>query len=56
MLSHQEILTKDWGFDYFGTDRAVDNFINKLRQKIEDDITNPIHILTMRGSGYKFVR
>jgi DNA-binding response OmpR family regulator len=56
VLSRQEILTKVWGFDYFGTDRTVDNFINKLRQKIEDDINNPEHILTMRGSGYKFVR
>lgn len=56
VLSRQEILTKVWGFDYFGTDRTVDNFINKLRQKIEDDINNPVHILTMRGSGYKFVR
>ncbi|MCC6574244.1 MAG: response regulator transcription factor [Planctomycetes bacterium] len=56
VLSRQEILTKVWGFDYFGTDRTVDNFINKLRQKIEVDINNPDHILTMRGSGYKFVK
>src|SRR5690606_16475947 len=56
VLSRQEILAKVWGFDYFGTDRTVDNFINKLRQKIELDINNPVHILTMRGSGYKFVR
>ncbi|RIK62217.1 MAG: DNA-binding response regulator [Planctomycetota bacterium] len=56
VLSRQEILTKVWGFDYFGTDRTVDNFINKLRQKVEDDINKPEHILTMRGSGYKFVR
>lgn len=56
VLSRQEILAKVWGFDYFGTDRTVDNFINKLRQKIEDDINEPVHILTMRGSGYKFVR
>ncbi|MBE7491400.1 MAG: response regulator transcription factor [Planctomycetes bacterium] len=56
VLSRQEILAKVWGFDYFGTDRTVDNFINKLRQKVEDDINKPVHILTMRGSGYKFVR
>lgn len=56
VLSRQEILAKVWGFDYYGTDRTVDNFINKLRQKVEDDINKPIHILTMRGSGYKFVR
>jgi DNA-binding response OmpR family regulator len=56
VLSRQEILAKVWGFDYYGTDRTVDNFINKLRQKVEDDINNPSHILTMRGSGYKFAR
>jgi two-component system, OmpR family, alkaline phosphatase synthesis response regulator PhoP len=56
VLSRQEILAKVWGFDYYGTDRTVDNFINKLRQKVENDINNPSHILTMRGSGYKFTR
>lgn len=56
VLSRQEILAKVWGFDYYGTDRTVDNFINKLRQKIEPDINAPSHILTMRGSGYKFMR
>lgn len=56
VLSRQEILAKVWGFDYFGTDRTVDNFINKLRQKVEDDINKPKHIMTMRGSGYKFMR
>ena len=56
VLSRQEILAKVWGFDYYGTDRTVDNFINKLRQKIEPDINAPSHILTMRGSGYKFLR
>ncbi|MHC4841199.1 MAG: response regulator transcription factor [Planctomycetota bacterium] len=56
VLSRQEILAKVWGFDYYGTDRTVDNFINKLRQKVEPDINKPSHILTMRGSGYKFMR
>jgi DNA-binding response OmpR family regulator len=56
VLTRQEILSKVWGSDYFGTDRTVDNFINKLRQKIEDDINKPKHLMTMRGSGYKFVR
>lgn len=56
VLSRQEILAKVWGFDYYGTDRTVDNFINKLRQKVEPDINKPSHILTMRGSGYKFLR
>lgn len=56
VLTRSDILTKVWGIDYYGTDRTVDNFINKLRQKIEPDIANPVHIVTMRGSGYKFTR
>ena len=54
VLSREEILNKVWGFDYFGTARTVDNFINKLRQKIEEEATLPIYILTVRGIGYKF--
>ena len=56
VLTRQDILTKVWGYDYYGTDRTVDNFINKLRQKVEPDIARPKFIVTMRGAGYKFVR
>ncbi len=55
-VDRQEILNKVWGLDYFGTDRTVDNFINRLRQKIEPDPDNPIYILTVRGLGYRFQR
>lgn len=54
VLSREEILNKVWGYDYFGTARTVDNFINKLRQKIEEEVTQPLYILTVRGIGYKF--
>ena len=54
VLSRDQILNKVWGYDYDGTPRTIDNFINKLRQKIEDDATDPKWILTVRGSGYKF--
>jgi DNA-binding response OmpR family regulator len=55
-LSRQEILNRVWGFDYFGTDRTVDNFITRLRQKFEADPERPRHFLTVRGLGYRFVR
>jgi two-component system alkaline phosphatase synthesis response regulator PhoP len=55
VLDRQTILNKVWGFDYYGTSRTIDNFITKLRQKIEDDPENPDYILTVRGTGYKFV-
>ncbi|MBN2494598.1 MAG: response regulator transcription factor [Deltaproteobacteria bacterium] len=54
-LDRQTILNHVWGFDYFGTDRTVDNFINRLRQKLELDPERPAHFLTVRGVGYRFV-
>jgi DNA-binding response OmpR family regulator len=54
VLSREKILEDVWGFDYEGTPRTIDNFINKLRGKIEKDATNPVWIQTVRGTGYKF--
>jgi DNA-binding response OmpR family regulator len=55
-LERQEILNRVWGFDYFGTDRTVDNFINRLRQKLEPDPDKPTYFQTVRGVGYRFSR
>ncbi|MBW1811029.1 MAG: response regulator transcription factor [Deltaproteobacteria bacterium] len=55
-LDRQEILNRVWGFDYFGTDRTVDNFINRLRQKLEQDPNKPVYFQTVRGIGYRFCR
>ena len=54
VLSRDQILNKVWGYDYEGTARTIDNFINKLRTKVERDPTAPTLILTVRGVGYKF--
>jgi two-component system, OmpR family, alkaline phosphatase synthesis response regulator PhoP len=54
VLSRDQILNKVWGYDYYGTPRTIDNFIQKLRQKVERDAQEPDHILTVRGIGYKF--
>jgi len=54
VLPRDSILNKVWGYNYDGTARTIDNFINRLRQKIEDDVDSPRHILTVRGVGYKF--
>ena len=54
VLSRDQILNQVWGFDYDGTPRTIDNFVNKLRQKLEKDVTNPSWIQTVRGTGYKF--
>jgi two-component system alkaline phosphatase synthesis response regulator PhoP len=56
LLSRQRILDAVWGADYFGTDRTVDNFINRLRSKLEADPREPRHLCTVRGAGYRFTR
>jgi len=54
VLSRDLILTKVWGYDYFVDKRTVDVHIRWLREKIEDDPSNPRRIITVRGVGYRF--
>ncbi|MEM6730206.1 MAG: helix-turn-helix domain-containing protein, partial [Myxococcota bacterium] len=54
-LDRREIVSKVWGYDYEGTDRTLDNFVSRLRQKFETDPAQPVHFLTVRGIGYRFV-
>jgi DNA-binding response OmpR family regulator len=55
VMERRQILNKVWGYDYYGTARTIDNFVTKLRQKIEPEATKPKHFVTARGIGYKFV-
>jgi DNA-binding response OmpR family regulator len=55
-LAREEILNKVWGYDYYGTQRTIDNFITKLRQKFEKNPDKPRHFITVRGVGYKFMK
>jgi DNA-binding response OmpR family regulator len=52
-VSRDEILAKVWGLEGSSTNRTVDNFIVKLRKKIEKSPDRPQHILTVYGYGYK---
>jgi two-component system alkaline phosphatase synthesis response regulator PhoP len=54
VLSREILLEKIWGFDYYGETRTVDVHIRYLRQKIEDNDSNPVYIETIRGIGYRF--
>lgn len=54
-VSRDEILDEVWGMDANPTNRTVDNFIMKLRRKLEEDPAQPRHILTVYGQGYKLV-
>ena len=55
VLSRDNLLNHVWGYDDYPTTRTVDNFISKLRKKIEDDPGHPKYILTVHGIGYKFI-
>jgi DNA-binding response OmpR family regulator len=54
VLSRDLILTKVWGYEYFGDKRTVDVHVRWLREKIEDDPSSPLRIVTVRGVGYRF--
>ena len=54
-VSRKSILEEVWGLREDTDTRAIDNFIVRLRRYIEDDPSNPRHLLTVRGVGYRFV-
>lgn len=49
-----ELLNMIWGYNFEGYEHTVNSHINRLRAKIESDMTNPSYILTTWGVGYKF--
>lgn len=55
VVSRDELLDRVWGVDASPTNRSVDNFIVKLRKKVEPQPDKPRHILTVYGMGYKLV-
>lgn len=55
VVSRYDLLEKIWGYDEQPTTRTVDNFIARLRQKIEEDHNHPKVILTVHGIGYKLL-
>jgi len=55
VVSRKAILEKVWGLNEDTDTRAIDNFIVRLRKYIEDDPTEPKHLLTVRGVGYRFI-
>jgi len=55
IISRDELLEKVWGYEEQITTRTVDNFIARIRQKVESNPNQPRIILTVHGSGYKMV-
>jgi DNA-binding response OmpR family regulator len=54
-VSRRALLEDVWGLREDTDTRAIDNFIVRLRRYIEDDPTRPLHLLTVRGVGYRFL-
>lgn len=52
VISREELMEKVWGYDYYGDLRTVDVAMRRLREKIEDDPSEPKLIITKRGVGY----
>jgi DNA-binding response OmpR family regulator len=53
-LSRQAIFERVWGPNHHGTPRTIDNFMQQLRSKLEEDPQDPRHFMTVRGIGYRF--
>ncbi len=54
VVSRQDLLRKVWGYVHLPTTRTVDNHIARLRKKLEHDVENPVHVVTVHGLGYRF--
>ncbi len=55
LVTRETLLSEVWGSAYYGDTRTLDVHIRRLRHKIEQDYSNPQHLVTVRGLGYKFV-
>ncbi|MDT7541878.1 MAG: two-component system, OmpR family, alkaline phosphatase synthesis response regulator PhoP [Acidobacteriota bacterium] len=55
VVSRKSLLEEVWGLHEDTDTRAIDNFIVRLRKYIEDEPSNPRHLLTVRGVGYRFI-
>lgn len=54
LLEREALLREVWGYDYFGKTNLVDVAMRRLREKIEQDPSEPVYLLTVRGQGYRF--
>ena len=54
IFSREELLETIWGYEYFGDVRTVDVHVRRLREKIEENSSQPKYIMTKWGVGYYF--
>lgn len=55
-VTRAELFDEVWGTDWLGDTRTLDVHVRWLREKIEDDPSNPIFLVTVRGVGYRFIK
>jgi two-component system, OmpR family, response regulator RegX3 len=54
VLTRETLIDRVWGTDYVGDTKTLDVHVKRLRSKVEEDPANPVHIVTIRGLGYKY--
>lgn len=54
VMTRGQLIDRVWGADYVGDTKTLDVHIKRLRAKIEEDPAHPVHLVTVRGLGYKF--
>ncbi len=54
VLTRSQLIDRVWGADYVGDTKTLDVHVKRLRAKIEEDPANPVHLVTVRGLGYKY--
>ena len=54
VLTRAQLIDRVWGSDYVGDTKTLDVHVKRLRSKIEEDPGAPVHLVTVRGLGYKF--
>ena len=55
VISRDELLEQVWKLPNYPNTRTVDNFVLRLRRHFEDDPTRPVHFVSVRGAGYRFL-
>lgn len=54
VLTRSQLIDRVWGADYVGDTKTLDVHVKRLRAKVEEEPSNPVHLVTVRGLGYKY--
>jgi two-component system response regulator RegX3 len=55
LMTRDRLISEVWGRDYFGDTKTLDVHVKRIRSKIEEDPHEPVHLVTVRGLGYRFM-